>query len=446
MERYSTNDDNQFFPKVTQLSETVFHSNQVLTTNQFGQLCYMTTGQKQVQSGLPTLAVTTTASQSSLQLHIPENIAPVCNSNTTTSHNTTGVYGKHIVTSVSSDNQTSPELHTSTPHKTSEDSTVAKTSHQSFQNSSNINSAIYERQQQQQQQQSQKTGQRSTVLMKTNPRQSPLEHQQQLSNPDSSTAVTTTKPSLATAESTVGSATPTAPMVSHQQGRAYYHCDICLKPFAQRHYLAIHKRSHTGEKPFQCDFCIQKFARRDTLQIHRRIHTGEKPFHCEVCSKQFAQRDKLQIHRRTHSRKKKFHCDICFKQFAQQDYVEIHKRSHTGEKPFQCDFCMQKFVRKNTLDIHRRMHTGERPYHCEICGETFAQTEKLRRHKKSAHSVTGGTSSTGGNDSGCVKSSGSNPSTSSPGPVPTSNMVALAAVSSKIIEDYPTISNQLWLL
>lgn len=191
MERYSTN-DNQFFPKVTQMSETVFHSNQVLTTNQFGQLCYMTTGQKEVQSSLPTSAVTTTASQPGLQLHIPENISPVCNSNTTTSHNTTGVYGKHIVTSVSSDNQPSPELHTSTRHKTSEDSTVDKTSHQSFQNSNNSNSAIYERQQQQQQQ-SQKTGQRSTVLMKTNPRQSPLEQQQQHSNPDSSTAVTTKK-------------------------------------------------------------------------------------------------------------------------------------------------------------------------------------------------------------------------------------------------------------
>ena len=444
MERYTnSNTSNQFSPKISQISETIFHSNPMLATNQFGQLYYVTTSQKQAQGEIPTSAITTAASQTGSQLQLHGNISSVCSSSTITSHNTAGAYTKHMVTSVSNDNQSSPgsyPRHTNTPPKTTDNASVAETSSKSFQSSS----VIY----QTQQPEGQKSGQRSTVLMKPNTTQSPPGYHQQNSHTDSPVAVTTTTTttaaSPATTVSKTSSTTPTSLMVSHQQGKPYYHCDICLKPFAQRHYLAIHKRSHTGEKPFQCDFCIQKFARRDTLQIHRRIHTGEKPFHCEVCLKQFAQRDKLQIHRRTHSRKKQFHCDICFKQFAQRDYVEIHKRSHTGEKPFECDFCMQKFVRKNTLDIHRRMHTGERPYHCEICGERFAQTDKLRRHKKSAHGLTGGVSSTGGTDSGVVTSPGSDPSTSSSDPVPTSNMVALAAASSKIIEDYPTINNQLW--
>lgn len=165
-------------------------------------------------------------------------------------------------------------------------------------------------------------------------------------------------------------------------GEKPYQCDICFQQFAQRDYLTIHKRSHTGEKPFQCEFCIQRFARKDTLQIHRRIHTGEKPFHCDICQKDFAQRDKLQTHIRTHSRRKSFQCDICLKQFAHRDYLQIHARTHTGEKPFDCDFCGQKFARKDTLQVHRRMHTGEKPFHCEICGKRFPQTDKLRRHQK----------------------------------------------------------------
>lgn len=161
-----------------------------------------------------------------------------------------------------------------------------------------------------------------------------------------------------------------------------YRCDICLQQFAQRDYLTIHKRSHTGEKPFHCEFCIQRFARKDTLQIHRRIHTGLKPFHCDICQKDFAQSDKLQTHLRTHSRRRSYQCDVCLKSFAQRDYLQIHARVHSGERPFECDFCAQRFARKDTMQVHRRMHTGEKPFPCEICGKRFPQTDKLRRHQK----------------------------------------------------------------
>lgn len=187
-------------------------------------------------------------------------------------------------------------------------------------------------------------------------------------------------------------------------------CDICLKQFAHRDYLTVHKRSHTGERPFKCDFCPQRFTRRDMLQVHRRTHTGERPFECTICLKRFAQRDKLHIHTRVHTGEKPYKCQICTKQFsqrntlvghlrshsgerpyqceicmrrfAQKDYLRVHTRSHTGEKPYECDFCIQKFSRRDTLVIHRRIHTGEKPFRCEICGKQFAQTDKLRRHRR----------------------------------------------------------------
>lgn len=165
-------------------------------------------------------------------------------------------------------------------------------------------------------------------------------------------------------------------------GEKLLQCDVCLKNFTQRHYLVIHRRTHTGEKPFQCDFCIQKFARKTTLQIHRRMHTGERPFSCDVCHKRFAQRDKLTVHQRTHSPKKRYRCDICLKLFAQRHYLQLHQRSHTGERPYQCGVCFKQFARKNSLQMHHRSHTGEKPYQCEVCFKQFAQRQYLQLHKR----------------------------------------------------------------
>ena len=165
-------------------------------------------------------------------------------------------------------------------------------------------------------------------------------------------------------------------------GEKLLQCDVCFKKFTQHHYLIIHKRTHTGEKPFQCDFCIQKFARKTTLQIHRRMHTGERPFQCDVCQKRFAQRDKLTVHHRTHSPKKRYRCDICLKLFAQRHYLQLHQRSHTGEKPFQCEVCFKQFSRKNSLQMHHRSHTGEKPFQCEVCFKQFAQRQYLQLHKR----------------------------------------------------------------
>ncbi|GAB1604159.1 zinc finger protein 45-like [Argonauta hians] len=189
-----------------------------------------------------------------------------------------------------------------------------------------------------------------------------------------------------------------------------FQCKVCLKLFAQRYYLQIHNRIHTGEKPFHCDLCPKQFVRKDSLQIHRRSHTGERPFQCDICLKHFAQKHYLLIHEKTHSNEKPFQCDICFKHFAQRhylqvhqkthtgqkqyecdickeqfthkDYLQIHRRSHTGEKPFQCDICIQRFSRKDTLVIHRRIHTGEKPFECNFCHKMFSQRSKLHIHKR----------------------------------------------------------------
>lgn len=64
--------------------------------------------------------------------------------------------------------------------------------------------------------------------------------------------------------------------------RKRHTCDFpnCEKAFAAAAHLVIHKRSHTGEKPFKCLYegCHSTFSHSGTLVVHGRTHTRERPF------------------------------------------------------------------------------------------------------------------------------------------------------------------------
>lgn len=76
-------------------------------------------------------------------------------------------------------------------------------------------------------------------------------------------------------------------------------CTVCFKKYNHKQYLIKHMRIHdsANRKMFQCEFCDKVVTNTQSLQIHRRKHTGEKPYSCEPCSYAAPSRSQLMRHR-----------------------------------------------------------------------------------------------------------------------------------------------------
>ncbi|KAK2508939.1 hypothetical protein MC885_008227 [Smutsia gigantea] len=93
-------------------------------------------------------------------------------------------------------------------------------------------------------------------------------------------------------------------VVSYESSRpasGKMNCDVCGLSCISFNVLMVHKRSHTGERPFQCNQCGASFTQKGNLLRHIKLHTGEKPFKCHLCNYACQRRDALTGHLRTHS-------------------------------------------------------------------------------------------------------------------------------------------------
>ncbi|KAK4300300.1 hypothetical protein Pmani_027486 [Petrolisthes manimaculis] len=187
-------------------------------------------------------------------------------------------------------------------------------------------------------------------------------------------------------------------------------CEVCTKSFSRSDKLTLHRRTHTGEKPYGC-FCGKRFARSDHLKIHAHKHKMNPEVRRSLLLEARKSRGPITATSTTitspsttaptppspitphqprlvdASTQLGIGDSLLVKEEPDdEDDEDEDDDDDDGDSGIrqECGVCHKVFGSIYKLSRHLRTHTGEKPYVC-FCGDRFSRSDVLRIHQKSKH-------------------------------------------------------------
>ncbi|NXL03067.1 IKZF2 protein, partial [Mesembrinibis cayennensis] len=170
-------------------------------------------------------------------------------------------------------------------------------------------------------------------------------------------------------------------------------CD--RKPLSQEDEIRAHDEGSSLEEPLAESNEMVDNRKIQELSSEGGIRLPNGKLKCDVCGMVCIGPNVLMVHKRSHTGERPFHCNQCGASFTQKGNLLRHIKLHSGEKPFKCPFCSYACRRRDALTGHLRTHSGEpslsflpslgKPHKCNYCGRSYKQRSSLEEHKERCH-------------------------------------------------------------
>jgi KRAB domain-containing zinc finger protein len=154
--------------------------------------------------------------------------------------------------------------------------------------------------------------------------------------------------------------------------------------------LAVHKRTHIGDKPYEChDLLNKRFSDPSNFATHKRTHAGDKPYECHVCNEKFSSEShKLTQHKiKAPKRNQSFECDKYKKTFTLRKNLKRHWRVYLRDGLLFCNSCGRE-ISQSQGQGHANDIMSDDHFVCDKCNKQFPDFQSLYQHKTKDHGTS----------------------------------------------------------